>query len=101
MRDGKGGLGSQRSVCLGMRWNWLRRRRVLDAGERARMVHEQWLTWAMHKPAEVPRIPTRRVKPDGSGGYDRLRQREGGPSLAKAWWDEALEWPDLDPNSGC
>ncbi len=82
-----------------MRWSWLKRKRVLDAGERARLLHETWLTWAMDKPAEVPRIPTRRVHPNGGGGYDRLRSRPGGQGIARAWWDEALEWPDLEPQS--
>lgn len=79
-----------------MRWPWSKHRRLLDAGERARRLHESWLTMAMAKPAIVPRIPIRAVR---DGGFDNLRARPGGRNLAEAWWGEALEAPDLEPQA--
>lgn len=79
-----------------MRWPWSKQQRLLDAGEKARRLHEAWLTMALSKPAMVPRIPIRAVK---NGGFDRLRARPGGRSVAEAWWGEALEAPDLQPQN--
>lgn len=83
-----------------MFWNWLRRKRVLDAGERARQLHSAWLTQALHRSSQVPppmpgypRIPRRTVR---DGGFDALRSRPHGPARSARWWSIALDRVEAD-----
>ncbi len=61
------------------------RKRLLDAGERARREHSNFLTQALctRLGAGAPRIPTRRVD---RGGFDRLMADSRGRQAADRWW---------------
>lgn len=76
-----------------MLWSWLRRKRVLDAGERARRLHSAWLTAALASSRHYPQIPRR---PVATGGFDALRARPHGPTRSERWWTLALERVDAD-----
>lgn len=71
-----------------MRWSLFSRTRSLEAGRLARLVHSRWLTEAVARPIDVPRIPTRRV---ADGGFDTMLGRPGGRERADKWWDLALQ----------
>lgn len=58
-----------------------------------RRVHEQFLTRALASKRRYPSIPLRRVS---DGGFDGLRRRPHGMSLAARWWDLALQSVDAD-----
>jgi len=70
-----------------------RRRRLEEAGERARRVHSVWLTRALVTDAHLraPRIPTRPVR---DGGFTGLMSTEGGRTLARRWWGAAFREVD-------
>ena len=59
----------------------------LDEGERACLVHSQWLSHALETGKAYPRIP---VRPVITGGFSRLLTRPGGRELASRWWEVAL-----------
>jgi hypothetical protein len=61
---------------------------MMEAGRLARLLHSRWLTEAMARPYDVPRIPTRKVS---EGGFSRMLGRPGGRERAERWWDLALE----------
>ena len=85
-RRGSGvGTGPYHAV---MGWSLFRRKRMLDAGRLARLLHSRWLTEAIARPMDVPRIPTRRVS---DGGFGPMLARPGGRARADRWWDLALE----------
>jgi hypothetical protein len=59
----------------------------MDEGEKARLVHSQWLTEALASGKPYPRIP---VRPVVTGGFSRLMSRARGTELAQRWWEIAL-----------
>ena len=66
------------------------RDRWLSAGERARLVHERWLSWALGSDGPrrtLPVIPLRAVRDGGFGGLMRTAE---GRAWAEAWWESAL-----------
>ncbi len=71
-----------------MRWSFFGRDRFVEAGRLARAVHSHWLSEAMARPMDVPRIPTRRVS---DGGFSAMLGRPGGRERAEKWWDLALD----------
>ena len=84
-----------------MFWSWLKRKRVLDAGERARQMHSAWLTQALHRSNQTPprtpgypQIPRRTVR---DGGFDALRNRPHGPERSARWWSIALDRVETAP----
>lgn len=88
-----------------MFWSWLKRKRVLDAGERARQQHSAWLTQAVrrsqaetraepHAQPGYPQIPRRTVR---DGGFDGLRSRPHGPERSARWWSIALDRVETEP----
>ena len=66
---------------------------MLEAGRLARLVHSRWLTEAVQRPLDVPRIPTRRVD---EGGFSAMLCRPGGRERAERWWDLALDRVPLE-----
>ncbi|MBX3410612.1 MAG: hypothetical protein KF859_12090 [Phycisphaeraceae bacterium] len=77
-----------------MRWRFWRfwsRDEFLEAGERARLEHSEWLSRALRSGKNYPRIP---VKPVVLGGFDRLMEKPGGPDLCAAWWQAAFNRVD-------
>jgi len=78
-------------------WRFWSRKDLLDAGERARREHEEWLTRAISSGKSYPKIP---LKPAATGGYSELMERPGGEQLAAAWWEAAFGRVDrLDEQS--
>jgi hypothetical protein len=78
-----------------MRWRFWRfwsRDEFIEAGERARREHSQWLSQALRSGKKYPRIP---VKPVVLGGYSRLLEKPGGQELCTAWWEAAFNRVDL------
>ncbi|MEZ6233941.1 MAG: hypothetical protein R3B68_07105 [Phycisphaerales bacterium] len=75
-----------------MRW-WFSKHDRMEAGRRARLIHSLWLTEAMARPYDVPRIPTRRVS---EGGFASMASRPGGMARAERWWSLALERTPLE-----
>lgn len=71
-----------------MRWSLFHRSRAIEAGRLARLLHSRWLTEAISRPMDVPRIPTRRV---ADGGFDAMLSRPSGRIRAEKWWDLALQ----------
>ena len=67
---------------------------AFPAGERARRVHEAWLTRVMETGMPVPRIPVRLV---ADGGFAVLVADPVGRRWADTWWKLALE--RLDPDA--
>ena len=63
----------------------------MDEGQKARLVHSQWLTHALRSGKPYPRIP---VRPVITGGFSRLLSRPRGSDLARRWWEIALERVD-------
>jgi hypothetical protein len=63
----------------------------IDEGDKARLVHSQWLTEALASGKPYPRIP---VRPVITGGFSRLMSSRHGPNLAERWWELALERVD-------
>lgn len=65
-----------------------RAERWLGAGERARLLHERWLNWAVSRPtSSLPKIPVRAVR---EGGFSALMRTEEGRAWASQWWENAL-----------
>ncbi|MCA9288612.1 MAG: hypothetical protein KDA05_08505 [Phycisphaerales bacterium] len=56
-------------------------------------MHSLWLTEAMARPYDVPRIPTRRVS---EGGFGSMASRPGGLARAERWWSLALDRTPLE-----
>jgi hypothetical protein len=52
-------------------------------------LHSRWLTRAL-RTGRFPRIPTRRLYPDGSGGFAELLADPAGRAWTERWWREAL-----------
>lgn len=71
-----------------MRWFRSGRARMVEAGRLARLVHSRWLTEAISRPLDVPRIPTRRVD---DGGFGPMVCRPEGRARADRWWSLALD----------
>ncbi|MFG0327080.1 MAG: hypothetical protein ACF8SC_07435 [Phycisphaerales bacterium JB037] len=69
-----------------MRWfrprNWRRR------AARYRLEHSIWLSRAVRRPHDYPRIPVRECE---LGGFDELMRRPGGDLIAKHWWLHAID----------
>ena len=62
--------------------------RLISAGERARRLHEAWLTRALSSPSRAwPVIPVRRVS---DGGFNRLMSGASGRAWAERWWESTL-----------
>lgn len=61
---------------------------MIEAGRLARLMHSRWLSDAIARPMDVPRIPTRRV---ADGGFSTMLGRPGGRERAERWWDLALD----------
>jgi hypothetical protein len=59
--------------------------------EFARRLTSAWLTRALRAGAGLPRIPTRRVAEDWSGGYSSIVATPEGRAWADRWWAEALD----------
>lgn len=69
-----------------------RREDFLEAGARARLVHQLWLNRALERPrGSWPVIPLRRVS---DGGFDGLMRTREGRAWAAMWW--ASTWGILD-----
>lgn len=66
---------------------------AFSAGERARWVHEAWLTRAMESGLPLARIP---VRPVADGGFSTLLANPAGRDWANAWWLLTLERTELD-----
>ncbi|MGP1345090.1 MAG: hypothetical protein ACTS3F_00295 [Phycisphaerales bacterium] len=76
---------------MGARGFWDRFRGE-TAGERARRIHQSWLSMAMRgEIGPFPRIPTRRVS---DGGWDGLMRTEDGRRWARRWWHRAFRTMD-------
>ena len=60
------------------------------AGERERMIAETsaFLTWALRRSGNGPRIPRRRVS---SGGFSELLKRPGARAAVEHWWHRVLD----------
>lgn len=71
-----------------MRWSFFRKDHMIEAGRKARLLHSRWLTAAIERPMDVPRIPTRRV---ADGGFDTVLGRPTGRARCDKWWDLALD----------
>ncbi len=71
-----------------MRWPFFRNDQFLEAGRKARLLHSRWLTAAIERPMDAPRIPTRRV---ADGGFSDMLGRPNGRQRADKWWDLALD----------
>lgn len=70
-----------------------RRAKLLSAGERARRLHETWLTAALRDARLcLPRIPIRRVR---DGGFAMTMSTTHGRRWAQSWWDTTLARPEL------
>jgi hypothetical protein len=65
----------------------------LSAGERARRLHERWLTRAMARPDRYPTIP---VRPVSEGGFASLHTTAHGAQWAAGWWESTLGLMDDD-----
>ncbi|MCA9311623.1 MAG: hypothetical protein KDA21_10485 [Phycisphaerales bacterium] len=76
-----------------MIWRALRRSDLVWLGEKARRVHEAWLTRALQEPERWPRIPTRRV---ADGGFDGVMSSAEGRAWAHGWWDRTLVEADAE-----
>ena len=48
----------------------------------------KFLSWALHNPDQVPRIPRRRVD---EGGFSTLLQHPGAKALVQRWWNRVFE----------
>ncbi len=48
----------------------------------------RWLSWAMSKGRDLPRIPTRMVD---HGGFDRILKKPGARKLVAHWWRRVLD----------
>lgn len=59
-----------------------------DPGERMVQYHGQWLSRALRRGGDFPRIPVRAVR---DGGYSSLLSTAGGRARAERWWAAALE----------
>ncbi|MEL7474400.1 MAG: hypothetical protein AAGK04_13865 [Planctomycetota bacterium] len=70
---------------------WFQRRRMEEAGARARREHAEWLTAAVVGRRDYPRIPTRR---SDRGGFGPMMDRPDGSGRAAAWWSGALSRVD-------
>ena len=70
-----------------MQWRFWEHDDRMEAGQKARLIHSQWLTQALtsHKP--YPRIP---VRPVITGGFSNLISKPRGQALAQQWWQAAL-----------
>ncbi|MFU8828244.1 MAG: hypothetical protein ACNA8P_02315 [Phycisphaerales bacterium] len=79
---------------------FLTRRTLLEAGERARLVHSMWLTHHLRgrsstgggepgRPlAGIPEIPSRKVV---DGGFAEIMATPLGKAWAEDWWNGAIE----------
>ena len=58
--------------------------------ERERMIAEtsSFLTWAMARGRQVPRIPRRRMD---AGGFSELLKRPGARAAVEHWWHRVLD----------
>lgn len=66
--------------------------RTETAGERARRIHQTWLTMALRGSiGPMPRIPIRRVS---DGGWDALLRTPAGRRWANRWWQRAFRQMD-------
>lgn len=82
-------------ILVVMVMGFWKRRTTMNSGEVARQLHSLWLTKALTTRREYPRIPIRAVD---SGGFSRLMDRPGGPTLAERWWACTLDRvDDVDP----
>lgn len=69
-----------------------RREDLLEAGAKARLLHESWLTRALaRRQGAIPKIPVRRVS---DGGFDGMMRTAEGRAWAAHWWASA--WGRLD-----
>ena len=71
--------------------DWFRRRILRDLGAKYRAEHSAWLTRAVSRPLDYPRIPTRAVH---LGGFDRLLESPEGRVVVDGWWQQTLEEVD-------
>lgn len=66
--------------------------RAESAGERARRIHQSWLTLAMRgEIGPFPRIPVRKVS---EGGWDRIMRTPAGRRWADRWWRKTFQGMD-------
>ncbi len=68
-------------------------RRQPPADARIRAINETsaFLTWALKRERNLPRIPARRVD---QGGFTDLLNRPGTRAMATRYWAKALNWED-------
>lgn len=63
--------------------------------EMARRLTSAWLTRAVRTGVRLPRIPTRKVAEDWSGGYSSIVATREGREWADRWWAQALAESEL------
>ena len=68
--------------------DWFKRRFLRDAGAKYRAQHSAWLTQAVERPLDYPRIPTRAVD---LGGFEQLLASPEGRVVVDWWWQHTLE----------
>jgi len=67
------------------------KKRIEDAGVKARRIHGDWLTKAIFGGGAMPRIPVRKIS---EGGYEHVRRTETGRAWADSWWSGAFRKTD-------
>lgn len=68
-----------------------RRRAPLTVGQRMILEHARWLTKALKRKNQLPRIPVRKVS---EGGFVRLMATPSGRYRAERWWEKTLQHLD-------
>lgn len=71
-----------------MPFHIFRRKEPLSPGRRMVLEHARWLSWALRRPRQLPRIPVRKV---ADGGFARLMATRRGRAYAADWWEDALD----------
>jgi hypothetical protein len=74
-----------------MQWRFWQHDDSMDEGEKACLLHSQWLSQAVSSNKSYPRIP---IRPVITGGFSGLMNKPRGPTLAERWWEAALERVD-------
>lgn len=76
-----------------MFWEFFSLSNLANHAEAMRRRHSMWLTRALRRSSEYPRIPTR---PVGDGGFSAVTRTSAGRAWADQWWMDTLQSDDLD-----
>lgn len=76
-----------------MFWEFFSLSNLANHAEAMRRRHSAWLTRALRRPGDYPRIPTRQVS---EGGFSSMMATPAGREWAEEWWSDVLQMPDLD-----